>query len=232
MRPQSEFAARLPRGACVLDVGCGDFGRIHRYVAGRRRDLSVTGLERFAGATIYGPSNPVSAADSARFVRLACNIESERFPFDDNCFDGGYLCHVIEHVQHKERVLEEIRRVLRPGGVLYVETPGPRASRAHRPRWAPPTLGGTINYRDDPTHLGEPQTLASLQELLRTSGFAVLRSGAFRELGLAGMPLYLLMAGAGLAPVLPMSTRSFLYGAGYRNLLGWAIFALAEKPAA
>ncbi len=44
-------------------------------------------------------------------------------PFKDGVFDGVLCSEVIEHVFEKERVLDEIKRVLRPGGWLILTAP-------------------------------------------------------------------------------------------------------------
>lgn len=46
-------------------------------------------------------------------------------PFEDNYADEVYSSHVIEHFDFKESwdVLAEWKRVLKPGGVLVIETP-------------------------------------------------------------------------------------------------------------
>jgi SAM-dependent methyltransferase len=228
VQPQAAFARRIKPGGCILDVGCGDFDRIQRYVGNRRRDLEIVGIERYEEATIYGPIVDSRIPEAAkRYTRLACNIEEEPFPFADGTFDAAYFAHVIEHINEKSRALSEIRRVLKPDGILYVETPGPAAMIAGRPRWASPTLGGTVRYHDDPTHLGNPMRSEELEALLSQSGFTTLRQGVVRELGIWGMPLYAAMSVAGLTPGVPEETRSFLYGAGIRNLVGWAIYAVA-----
>jgi len=45
----------------------------------------------------------------------AVNLE-----FESNSFDGAFLCWVLEHIPSPEKVLAEIRRVLKPGGVIYL----------------------------------------------------------------------------------------------------------------
>ncbi len=44
-------------------------------------------------------------------------------PFADSSFDAIFYHHVIEHVPDPERSLQELARVLRPGGLIYVGTP-------------------------------------------------------------------------------------------------------------
>jgi predicted SAM-dependent methyltransferase len=50
---------------------------------------------------------------------------TKRFPFDDGTFDFAYSEHMIEHVPWTDalKMLQEIHRALKPGGVLRVVTP-------------------------------------------------------------------------------------------------------------
>ena len=229
MRPLSELARRLPHDAAILDVGCGNFERIYRNLARRRVDVSVAGLERYENGSIYGPLPVYGPCTGSRFKRFACDIERDRFPFADESFDGAFLSHVIEHVVDKRRVLTEIRRILKKGGLLYVETPGPRSLTLRWPDWLPHGPLATLNYYDDKTHVESPLSMDDLKGRLAEEGFSTLVAAPVRELGLIGAPIYLVMIGVGALPFLPPLTREFLYGAGVRNLVGWAIATLAEK---
>jgi SAM-dependent methyltransferase len=52
------------------------------------------------------------------------NMEAERFPFDDDSFDIVLFCEIIEHlVADPLGAIREIKRVLRPNGVLILTTP-------------------------------------------------------------------------------------------------------------
>ncbi len=47
----------------------------------------------------------------------------EKLSFADGTFDLVLCCEVLEHVPHPEKALSELRRVLRPGGVLIASVP-------------------------------------------------------------------------------------------------------------
>lgn len=61
---------------------------------------------------------------------VGCNIETERLPFPDNTFDEVLLNEVFEHLRIDPiHTIEEIRRVLRPNGRLWLSTPNLRSLR-------------------------------------------------------------------------------------------------------
>lgn len=49
--------------------------------------------------------------------------DGEQLPFRDQVFDGVVLDAVIEHLAHPHRVIAEVRRVLKPGGVVLAHVP-------------------------------------------------------------------------------------------------------------
>jgi SAM-dependent methyltransferase len=52
------------------------------------------------------------------------NIESARFPYPDESFDVVFFCEIIEHLTEDPiRVMNELRRILKPSGNLIVSTP-------------------------------------------------------------------------------------------------------------
>jgi 2-polyprenyl-3-methyl-5-hydroxy-6-metoxy-1,4-benzoquinol methylase len=51
------------------------------------------------------------------------DIDEEKFPFEDESFDIIYCGEIIEHLFNPDRLLEEIRRTLKPGGRCIITTP-------------------------------------------------------------------------------------------------------------
>lgn len=96
----------------VLDVGCGDgfFGL---------RIQAETGAEVW-GVDISQAS--VSLAESRGLPCRVCDAGSA-IPFEDGYFDLVFCGEVLEHMLNPDRFLEEIRRVLAPGGHVVLTTP-------------------------------------------------------------------------------------------------------------
>lgn len=108
----AERIAALPLEGPVLDWGCG-FGQVSDLLA--RRGVAVESfdyragaegatieLECFPGRTAYVSGDPV------------------RLPYEDDRFAAVLSCGVLEHVPEPARSLQELRRVLEPGGRLLV----------------------------------------------------------------------------------------------------------------
>jgi ubiquinone/menaquinone biosynthesis C-methylase UbiE len=107
--------ADLPSGrARVLDVGCGA-GSVAKAVKRERPDLDVFACDLSQAAL----STASEDAGGVEF-RLA---EAERLPFADGEFDFVWIFDVLEHVEVPEHVLDEVARVLRPGGGFHIVLP-------------------------------------------------------------------------------------------------------------
>jgi SAM-dependent methyltransferase len=89
----------------VLDVGCG----CKPYRA-------LVPAARYTGLDVDTPfTRKVGAADVF--------YDGTKFPLPDAGFDGVLCSQVLEHVFTPDAFLGEIRRVLRPGGVLVLAVP-------------------------------------------------------------------------------------------------------------
>lgn len=99
-----------PAARDVLDLGCS-VGYV--LEAARREGLSAAGLDTAAFA--------VEACRSRGFRAEQGTLDA--LPFPDGSFDIVTAKHVLEHTERPLAALAEIRRVLRPGGVLLVVVP-------------------------------------------------------------------------------------------------------------
>ncbi|WP_327312403.1 class I SAM-dependent methyltransferase [Streptomyces sp. NBC_01235] len=117
-RPAMLGLARDVRGLRVLDLGCG----AGHYAA----EL----LERGAAAVVGvdGSESVLRAARERigdRAVLHRHDLEEPLTFLSDGSFDLVVLALVHHHVEAREQLLAEIRRVLRPGGALLVSTTHP-----------------------------------------------------------------------------------------------------------
>jgi SAM-dependent methyltransferase len=99
-------------------------------------------------------------------------IDGPRLPFPDGAFDRVVVVDMLEHVPDDRIFLSELARVLRPNGVLVVNTPHLKDSPLRRLRHA---LGLTDEKHG---HLRPGYTEASLAELCR-GRFAVERTRTY-----------------------------------------------------
>jgi ubiquinone/menaquinone biosynthesis C-methylase UbiE len=99
-----------PEQARVLDIGCST-GIMTRHYA--EHFCEVTGVDIDDGAVEWARQN-----------RAAANIEyrvgdSMDLPFPSDEFNVVTCTHIYEHVPDAQRMLDEIFRVLKPGGLCY-----------------------------------------------------------------------------------------------------------------
>lgn len=57
------------------------------------------------------------------YVDIVHNLDVVPYPFENNSVDEIHFYHVLEHLHDPIRKLEEIYRILKPGGVLYMRVP-------------------------------------------------------------------------------------------------------------
>lgn len=54
---------------------------------------------------------------------IAADISAERLPYPDGWFDAVAASHVLEHLPDRDHALDELDRVLKPGGLLFIAVP-------------------------------------------------------------------------------------------------------------
>ena len=112
-RTYGRYLARLERHGvrkgCLLEVGCAT-----GFVLEQALD------QGYAVTRGVEPSAPMVAAASPR-VRpgIVCDIMRHGL-FPPNSFDAACLFQTFDHLSHPEEVLDEVRAVLRPGGLLLL----------------------------------------------------------------------------------------------------------------
>ncbi|EMR04273.1 class I SAM-dependent methyltransferase [Cesiribacter andamanensis] len=109
-------------GGFVAEIGCGD---------GRGLELLAP---RSEGYTALDKSTAI-AQGRARGMKGVEFIETMMppIPLPDNTYDVVLCFQVIEHILNDTTFLEELHRILKPGGTLYLTTPNRTLSLSRNP---------------------------------------------------------------------------------------------------
>jgi len=187
------FLSRLSPGWDVLDAGCGP-GTITLGIARKAGPGRVTGID--IEDTQFQPSQEQAVREKLPVEFRKGSVY--KLPFADASFDAVFSHALLTHLSAPLDALREMRRVLRPGGVI-----GIRAS----------DMGGSLI--DDESGQGwaayldqqragskDPNVGRKLGRLLAQSGFSVERvsasfeviTDALRNAGLAGDPPFVALA--------------------------------------
>jgi 2-polyprenyl-3-methyl-5-hydroxy-6-metoxy-1,4-benzoquinol methylase len=175
-RGRYHWASQMVAGKEVLDAGCG--------VGYGIEILAAAGAAAVSGADL----DPGAVATSRERVgeRAAAIVEADlrELPFEDESFDSVVCFETIEHIEGAERALAEMRRVLRPDGVVVVSSPNPdvyiEGNEHHVHEFRPEELAATVGahfsqvaeYRQDAwlgTTIESASAESALGKTLRTS---------------------------------------------------------------
>lgn len=107
------------KGANVLDVGCG-FGGTSRYLAkALGPEAKVTGITLSPNQVKRGTELAEERGiNNAQFTVM----NALEMDFPDNSFDIVWACESGEHMPDKEKYINEMMRVLKPGGKFVMAT--------------------------------------------------------------------------------------------------------------
>jgi len=96
-----------------LDYGCGEGEFISKI---KNKVKSVYGFD-------VDPKKINFVKEKYPFVKLKKIKIKAKLPYKNNFFDAVSMFHVLEHVDSEKKAIEEIYRVLKPGGTLYLASP-------------------------------------------------------------------------------------------------------------
>lgn len=162
------LSARLPKisqgSKAVLDVGCGSGA----FTIG----LALRGYDA-VGLTW----DPRDRAVAERRAEL-CGAETVRFELQDarsldqrvdlqGQFDAVICCEVIEHILNDAKLVQDMARCLKPGGVILLTTPFARANPISAEDLGP------LSSVEDGGHVRRGYVREDLEQLFTQAGLAV-----------------------------------------------------------
>jgi SAM-dependent methyltransferase len=210
----------VPNRGVLLDFGCGSGWLIERA---RQRGWEALGFDVGDTALRHCRDRGLPVVDSLDRIG------------DASC-DAIVLHHVLEHVERFDELFDVLKRMLKPGGRLFVEVPNADSLRA---RLSPPALSRYLaadeRYRAFPIHLSYFSG-ANLSLLMQRFGF---RGRAVETYGL-GLDEYFYNADSehtayaglrskGRSPLL-RPIRELIKRGLYGLRLGENLLVIAERP--
>jgi ubiquinone/menaquinone biosynthesis C-methylase UbiE len=170
-REAAFFLPFLRPGMRLLDAGCGP-GSITAGLAARVAPGETVGID-FAPAVVQQAAATLAEAGPEATRMLAA--DATRLPFADAVFDAVFAHTLLEHVADGFAVLRELRRVLRPGGLI-----GLRDCDWDSAIWAPAdeSVARAVDLyaRVWRRNGGHPNCGRELRGLLLETGFSDVRS--------------------------------------------------------
>ena len=141
-------------GKAVVDLGCGG-GFMSEALA--RKGAQVTGVDPSQAAI-------EAAQDHAQTEGIKINYlvgAGENIPVGDCSVNSVVCVDDLEHVEDVDRVLDEIRRILKPGDCSFRHhEPKPARSSRHRPLWRD-RIAVVASGTHDPPKFVRPSELRS-----------------------------------------------------------------------
>lgn len=203
---------QLPADARLLDIGCGSAESLIPLKS-LRPDVRMIGADKIDYA-----DNPPEVLE--QYVRL--DLDAERLPLEPGSFDCVRMAHVIEHLGNPQLVMEQVGKLLKPGGIFYASVPNERSlivpsfnlwHSQHVP----------FNFFDDPTHI-RPVTAHGLYCWFEAAGF---RDEEIK-IGLERTPYQLLHSLPAIFKALVFRKRARMATAVW-TLVGWVSYGVGRK---
>lgn len=119
-RKRIEWICSKVKGKKILDIGCSQ-GVISILLG--TRGYECVGIDIAQEAILYAQNDLERQNDQVKKLVEFKVMNAENIQYDDETFDTIILGEIIEHLYNPENVLKEVRRVLKPEGIVIITTP-------------------------------------------------------------------------------------------------------------
>jgi SAM-dependent methyltransferase len=161
------LAPHLRPGMRLIDCGCGP-GSITVDLA----QAVAPGLAIGIDLRVEALAQACALARKRGAAYLSFQAASVyRLPYADDTFDAAFACAVLQHLSSPVAALTEIRRVLKPGGVVGIAD-GSSTITFRYPNNPLLVKWDELRARERPHRTGRPADALELRTLLREAGFA------------------------------------------------------------
>lgn len=158
--PKRQFLSRINRESAghLLEIGVGRGDNLPLYT-----HRPLTGIDMSEGMLAYARKKAPEYCEL--FIMDAARLE-----FPDNAFDYCVISHVLTVVDNPGRVMDEVHRVVRPGGKVFVlnhESTGPVQVVLNK--IIAPLVSRVLHF----------STTFSLEALVNPAQFSILEKGRY-----------------------------------------------------
>ena len=102
----------------ILEVGCG-VGAQTEILLRRYPELSIHGID-LNDNQLQAAKKRLASLPFADKRHKLDKMDASKMRFDENSFDGAFLCWILEHVPSPLDVLKEVCRVVKPSGRVFI----------------------------------------------------------------------------------------------------------------
>ena len=159
------FTQYIKKNDIVLDLGCGNgqslikASRVAKRVVGVDKDKILLDIAKKSTSRLTIKNVEFETADLEKILK-----------FKNGSFDKIIFLDVLEHLHNRDQILEEIRRMLKPKGILFIGVPNNQTS------WKKLQRNVGINSFSDPDHKTE-FSQDQIRTLLKKHGFSIQHFG-------------------------------------------------------
>ena len=165
------LSPHLRAGMRLLDCGCGP-GSITVDLAQAVAPGEAIGIDLREDALAQGRA----LARERRIATVMFQAASVyQLPYPDGSFDAAFACAVLQHLAAPLAALEEMRRVLKPGGVIGI-VDGSSTITFRHPTNSLIDKWDRLRALEREHNAGRPSDALQLRALLREAGFAKTRA--------------------------------------------------------
>jgi len=141
----------IPKNGRVLDIATGTCDVALEVAEQTDPSVMIVGEDFTQGMLVQGQTKLKKSLHGQRIMLV--NAPCEEIPHPDNCFDGITIAFGIRNVVDRQAGLNEMYRVLKPGGrVVILEFSNPRSQLFRKLYYfyfqkVLPTIGGLLSKR-------------------------------------------------------------------------------------